>query len=873
MDKRVEMDRLLENLNESQKDAVQHKDGPLLVLAGPGSGKTRVVTHRIAWLVEQGVPPWKIAALTFTNKAADEMKNRISSLIPGKKIWIGTFHRFCSYLLRSYAPYVGLSSNFTIYDMDESKQILDSLIDKEELPNGVDSAKVAATISWAKNGLMLPENYQAQPGSPLGKYVEKIYPLYQRALKSANAVDFDDLLVHFAVLLKENPDIRSDLDRRYQYILVDEYQDTNLVQYAIARALSVDYPNLCVTGDPDQSIYGWRGASIRNILEFEKDFENVKTIRLEENYRSTPEILAAASALIKHNVFRKEKDLFTRNESGLRPRVLVCEDHHSEADHIAREIAAEIESGKRSPQDYAIFYRMNALSRNLEHALRRSGVPFQLIRGLEFFNRKEIKDMIAYLQLIHNPNDTVSFKRIINTPVRGLGKVSVHRIEEYAALRGLSLLDAARNFVRFSAHRQDYRKRKKNHMQEPDPEKRQKDLFSTGAPSLAQRTFNSLENFVQLIDRFRELAKVSDLELLLSMILKETGYIKTLQLDKSEEDQQRLANVQELLSEVREFDRAFNEEKQNQTNPDVDHYFGEFERLGRFLESASLTSDVDAWESDSDRVSLMTLHAAKGLEFPVVYIIALEENILPHERSSKDKNQLEEERRLLFVGMTRAEQELRISRTRFREFRGMLNSSILSRFLFDFPPDLLNITSQEEEFSFQDKKEPVPKVDRKEDVILFEEPSKMMTYEEEESYIPFEKPARKRKGKRSDPSEYEGIDEEVVYEEEADIVYDDEGKTHRILPDQKRKSFERKGRDISLPRVSLGVDLASQSDSLDLDNKKKKEYKTDSVIRHKNYGVGIIKAICGPQESRIASIEFLSGVGEVDVELSDPLLY
>ncbi|MDO5580163.1 MAG: UvrD-helicase domain-containing protein [Planctomycetia bacterium] len=869
------MNPLLENLNDSQKEAVQHKDGPMLVLAGPGSGKTRVVTHRIAWLVEQGVPPWRIAALTFTNKAAEEMKNRIAALIPGKKIWIGTFHRFCSFLLRSYAPYVGLNSNFTIYDMDESRQILDSLIDKQELPNGVDSAKVAATISWAKNALMLPENYQAQPGSPLGKYVEKIYPLYQKALKNANAVDFDDLLVHFAVLLGNNPDVRSDLDHRYQYILVDEYQDTNLVQYAIARALSVDYPNLCVTGDPDQSIYGWRGANIRNILEFEKDFENVKTIRLEENYRSTPEILAAASALIKHNVFRKEKDLFTNNAAGHRPRVLVCEDHHAEAESIAREIASEIESGKRRAQDYAIFYRMNALSRNLEHALRRFGVPFQLIRGLEFFNRKEIKDIIAYLQLIYNPNDTVSFNRVINTPVRGLGKITVHRIEEYAGLRGLSLLDAARNLVKLSSNRQDFRKRKKVEVADSESENKQKEFFPTRAPSLTKKAANALENFVQLIDRFRELAKVSDLELLLSIVLKETGYLQALQVVKTEEEQQRLANVQELLSEVREFDRMFDEEKQNQTNSEESNYFGEYERLGRFLETAALTSDVDAWESDSDRVSLMTLHAAKGLEFPVVYIIALEENILPHERSSKDKSQLEEERRLLFVGMTRAEQELRISRTRFREYRGMLNSSILSRFLFDFPPELLEITSPEEAFSYHKEDIPGKNSDQEEGPVLFEPVSKITVYEEmeEEKPVPFEKTARKRKAKRPDPAEYEGIDEEVVYEEEADIVYDDEGRAHRVLPAKKQKPKSEKTVDYSLPGVSLGVELVSKSNPLKSRSGGKREYKTDMVVRHKNYGVGIIKAICGPKEAQIATIEFLSGVGQVDVELSDPLLY
>ena len=920
----------LENLNAAQLEAVHHKDGPCLVLAGPGSGKTRVVTHRIAWLIEQGVPPWQIAALTFTNKAAEEMKNRVAQLVPGRRIWIGTFHRFCAQLMRTYAPLLGYNSNFTIYDADESKQILLSLIDKKDLPNGVDAPKIASAISWAKNALILPENYTAREGHLLGKVVEQIYPEYQDALKKANAVDFDDLLVQIAVLLHNNQEVRKDLDARYRYVLVDEYQDTNLAQYAIARALSIDYPNLSVTGDPDQSIYGWRGANIKNILDFEKDFKEVKVIRLEENYRSTPEILRAASELIRHNVFRKEKELFTEKSSGPRPRVVVCLNHLEESNFIAAEIAAEIAAGKRRPHDYALFYRMNALSRNLEHSLHKYGVPFQLVRGLEFFNRKEIKDIIAYLQLLYNLNDTVSFRRVINTPSRGIGKTSIAKIEDFAARAGISLWEATQKTAAFVPER---RSKKRAGDQAEINNDHDRFFQIEKAPKLPDRSRKALEKFVNLINSLRQTAVDSDLEVLLSLLLKETGYISALKLENTEEDQQRLANVQELLSEAREFDLMFNEtdEDEPETSPlDSGRNFGEFERLGRFLERAALVSDVDALDSDSDRVSLMTFHAAKGLEFPVVYIIALEENILPHERSTSDKNQLEEERRLLFVGITRAREELRITRTRFREFRGTLNSSILSRFLFEIPKDCLQSYGSPDEALGKDfaqeeapftpdapsnsdptqmdalprggrssfcgtaKRDPLAdyyqsknrggssksKNDKSSDLtensdnpIYFIDPPQPS--EPVRVYIPEpEMEASSKKNGALPPEDNEYIDGEVFYEEEAELEYDENGKAHPKKPEKKKTPKRPKTpprHDLSAA-ITIGADLLDDHSEQNKPHKKQDKESLMSVgtlVRHANYGVGVIKEIFGPKGDRIVSIEFLTGIGQIDIELND----
>jgi len=634
---------MLQELTEAQREAVTHFEGPLLILAGPGSGKTRVITHRVAWLLSQGVPGRNILALTFTNKAADEMARRIERLAGDPSVWVGTFHRFCARLLRKYARFVGLQENYTIYDTDDSVRALRQAIGRLKMSaDRFTPETIAKEISWAKNNLIPPEKYQPRHGHGLGNIVQAVYPAYQNQLAASNAADFDDLLFHTAFVLRENPEVRAALDERYRFVLVDEYQDTNLAQYAIARALSVDHPNLAVTGDPDQSIYGWRGANLNNILEFERDYPLVRVVRLERNYRSTQRIVHAAAALIAHNVRRKEKALFTENAPGEPVRLTTYATHKDEAQGIASHIFNEIRAGRRRPADFAVFYRINALSRSFEFAFRELGIPYQLVNGLEFFQRKEIKDVLAYLHLLYNPRDDVAFMRIINTPPRGIGKTTIGRLMEYAGARGLTLLDAART--------------------------------AGEIPALGHRPAAMMEKFVRLFERLAAAAG-GPIEEIVGLLLSESGYQKRLKESEDEDDLQRLANIEELLTVARDFDERY----------------GGAGQLEAFLEETSLVSDTDAWETESDRVTLMTLHASKGLEFPVVFLTAVEEGLLPHERSRDKESQLEEERRLMFVGMTRAQQELRISMARYRDFRGQRKLAIPSSFLMELPRDAMEL--------------------------------------------------------------------------------------------------------------------------------------------------------------------------------------
>ncbi len=646
------LDHLLDELTDAQRQAVVHFEGPLLILAGPGSGKTRVVTHRIAWLLGQGVPGSQILALTFTNKAADEMRARVERLADDRSVWLGTFHRFCAQLLRKYAPLVGIRENYSIYDTSDSGRALRRVIQNLQIETmAVTPDAIAGAISWAKNNLISPDQYKPRQDSLLGMVVPQVYTAYQAYLTSCNAVDFDDLLLHVAVLLRENPEIRHTLDQRYRFVLVDEYQDTNLAQYAIARALSIDHPNLAVTGDPDQSIYGWRGANLNNILDFEKDFPEVRVVRLEQNYRSTQRILRVADQLIAHNLHRKEKSLYTENGLGSPVRLVMYPDHKEEALGIATRIAADIHSGRRRARDFAIFYRVNALSRALEFALREVGVPYQMIKGLEFFHRKEIKDVLGYLHLLNNPLNDLAFLRIINTPTRGIGKTTLDRLTEHGAAHGLSLLEAAR--------------------------------VARQIRSLSKRSASLVDKFVVLYDRVVSVAE-GPIEEILGLVLSETEYQERLKASDSEEDQQRLANIEELLTVARDFDER---------HPGHSH-------LEAFLEESSLVNDTDGFEDQVDRVTLMTLHSSKGLEFPVIYLIAVEEGLLPHERSSKDPRQLEEERRLMFVGITRAQEELQLSVARYRDFRGQRKMTITSPFLMELPREELDVESPADEPAF-----------------------------------------------------------------------------------------------------------------------------------------------------------------------------
>jgi DNA helicase-2/ATP-dependent DNA helicase PcrA len=567
---------------------------------------------------------------------------------------MGTFHSFCARLLRRYASLAGLSENYSIYDTDDSRRLLKAVISESSEPvTHTTPEAIASAISWAKNNLITAEQYAPRLGNPTGAIVQRIYPEYQRRLIAVNSVDFDDLLLHVATLLRENPDLRRALDEQYRYVLVDEYQDTNMAQYAIVRALSIDYPNLAVTGDPDQSIYGWRGANINNILEFEKDFDDVRVVRLEQNFRSTPNILRVADQLISCNVRRKAKRLYTDNPDGSPVRLVVYPTGRDEADMIASRVAEEIHSGRRSPRDFAVFYRINALSRSLEHAFRAMGIPYQIVNGLEFYQRKEIKDVLAYLHLLNNPQNDVALLRIINTPARGIGKKSIQVLAQYARRQRIALLEAARE----------------NRLIESLPKR--------AAPKIAK--------FVARYDQMSR-AVGGPLSSLMDCVLDQSDYRKTLQDSGSSEDLERLANIEELLTATQEFERQ---------HQDTDHL------LELFLEQVSLVADTDALDRETERVTLMTLHAAKGLEFPVVYIVATEQGLLPHERSSASESELEEERRLLFVGMTRAQQQLQLSLVQYRDFRGQRHPAIPSQFLMELPREEMQY-DEPAAFEFED---------------------------------------------------------------------------------------------------------------------------------------------------------------------------
>jgi DNA helicase-2/ATP-dependent DNA helicase PcrA len=642
------MDRIVQHtlasLTPAQREAVEHVEGPLLILAGPGSGKTRVVTHRIAYLLHQGIPPRQILALTFTNKAADEMRHRIERMVPGQAVWTGTFHRFAASLLRRYAPLVGLRENFTIYDDEDRRRVIRRILSAVEDSKPLATAEqLAWAIARAKQNVVTPDVYRPASGQPVELAMALVYPLYQKRLLESSAVDFDDLLLHVAVLLRDNPELRSALDDRFRYVLVDEYQDTNRAQYMILRALSADHPNLAATGDPDQSIYGWRGASISNILDFEVHFPQVRIVRLEENWRSTKRILRAAAQLISYNRLRKQKDLTTDNPEGLPVRLACYPTGHQEADDIADRIARDVAGGERQPGDYAVFYRVNALSRSLETALRRRSIPYQVVQGVEFYQRMEIKDLLAYARLANNPRDDVALLRIINTPARSIGKRTIERLVDFAKHHGLTLLDAARAAGRI--------------------------------PELSKRGAEALLRFSALIDSLAPLVP-GPVAALLAEVLRATGYRGCFEDTGDEADLNRLGNIDELLSDASQFDRSDHEQR----------------GLEGYLERTALVSDTDALDGSSDRVTLMTLHAAKGLEFPVVFIVALEEGLLPHERSVRDSQSLEEERRLLFVGMTRAQEELQLSYAQRRDRHGDSRLSVASGFLMELPRSELERT-------------------------------------------------------------------------------------------------------------------------------------------------------------------------------------
>ncbi len=694
-----------DDLTVPQRAAVEHFEGPLLVLAGPGSGKTRVITRRIARLIERGVHPSEILAITFTNKAAREMSERVQKLLPGSRIWVSTFHRFCSRLLRERGAAVGLQPNFSIFDTGDQQQVIrhvlnDLNLDSTHFPPG----KIGQRISQAKNDLLTPETYLMKYGEGIGTHLEavvaKVYPRYQKQLLEANAVDFDDLLMHVARMLHENEEMRQDLDQRHRFILVDEYQDTNKAQYQIVAALSQLEPNLCATGDPDQSIYGWRGARIENILQFERDYPNVKVIRLEDNFRSTPEILKTADALIANNVQRKAKRLQTTKASGEDVEMRLYADGPAEASGIANEIRAMVESGEREWKDFAVFYRVNSLSRSLETSLARLKIPYQVAGGVAFFERMEVKDLLGYLRLIENPVDRIAFLRVVNTPTRGIGKSSLDKLVRWADSHAISLLDAARQPGKVP----DLPKKAAVQLRAFASLIDELALMATGpAPDdlFGDVTDESDHGGFEFGEKETDTPERGPVESLLRTVIDRTGYARQFEgLD--EDDIQRRSNIDELVSAARLYDL---QELENEQVP----------TLGGFLETASLAQDIDSLDDASGAVTLMTLHAAKGLEFPVVYIVAVEQNIIPHERSLRegDRRQLEEERRLLFVGITRAEEKLVLTQTLRREVHGRSVSTITSDFYRELIVEFRDCTDQELYFSneVEDKETGVDGID------------------------------------------------------------------------------------------------------------------------------------------------------------------
>ncbi len=632
------LDALLGQLTPAQREAVEHADGPLLVLAGPGSGKTRVITCRVAHLIAQGVPPASILAITFTNKAAGEMKQRVASLLPGNRVWISTFHSFGVRLLRQYGDRFGVGRNFTIYDQSDRLKVVKSAIDAAGLDNVRFSPdSIQAAISKAKNQLLMPEQYARREGDFFTQVVAQVYAAYERRMREVNALDFDDLLLWPALALRNDPELRGELDARFRYVLIDEYQDTNKAQYAIARGLSQDYPNLCVVGDPNQSIYRWRGSDIRNILDFEHDYPDARVVRLEENFRSTRRILRAADHLIAHNTERKEMTLHTANAEGARPEVLLFETGVDEAEMVVRRIAEAVASGKRRYRDFAILMRVNALTRSLETAFLKQRVPFQIVRGLAFFERKENRDVLAYLRLLVNPRDDLSFLRAVNEPARGIGKTSLEHLQRHAEPREMSLLEAAAQVDK--------------------------------VPAIKGKAASGLRSFVAIMAELRKAIDATPDEVI-RQVIERSGYRRMLKESGEPEDQERLANVEELVTAAHQF-----------------HAEDNSRTIADFLENITLASDVDGWDDQQDCVAVMTLHAAKGLEFPAVYVLAAEQGILPHERSLSKGPDLEEERRLAFVGMTRAKEELYLTHCRLREFRGQTLYAVPSMFLEELPAD------------------------------------------------------------------------------------------------------------------------------------------------------------------------------------------
>ncbi|HGF7759305.1 TPA: DNA helicase PcrA [Enterococcus faecium] len=646
---------LLNGMNPRQKEAVLHTDGPLLLMAGAGSGKTRVLTHRIAYLIEEKeVNPWNILAITFTNKAAKEMKERVNAILAsgGEDVWVSTFHSMCVRILRRDVDFIGYNRNFTIIDSSEQLTLMKRILRELNIdPKKYDPRSILGTISQAKNSLQTPQDFAKMQGSYYEEIAAKCYAAYQKELQYNQCMDFDDLIMNTIRLFEEHPDSLTYYQNKFHYIHVDEYQDTNHAQYTLVNLLAGRFRNLCVVGDADQSIYGWRGADMQNILDFEKDYPDAAVILLEQNYRSTKNILSAANQVIENNSNRKPKNLWTENKEGNKITYYRADNERDETRFIVDRMQEEIRSNHRNYGDFAILYRTNAQSRVMEETLLKANIPYKMVGGHKFYDRKEIKDILAYLNVLANPQDSISFERIVNSPKRGIGPGSIEKLRSFASLHEWPLLEAAQNV----------------------------DLANIGGKAGQQ-----LGAFGEMIQEVTQMIPYLTVTELTKEVLDRSGYLEDLKIQNTLEAQARIENLEEFLTVTQEFDKQF--EQQNEEDADAPE-----EKLTVFLNDLALVSDIDNLEEDASQVTLMTLHAAKGLEFPVVFLIGLEEGVFPLSRALMEESELEEERRLAYVGITRAEEALYLTNAFSRTLYGRTQYNRPSRFVEEIDQELLEI--------------------------------------------------------------------------------------------------------------------------------------------------------------------------------------
>ena len=646
---------LLNGMNPRQKEAVLHTDGPLLLMAGAGSGKTRVLTHRIAYLIEEKeVNPWNILAITFTNKAAKEMKERVNAILAsgGEDVWVSTFHSMCVRILRRDVDFIGYNRNFTIIDSSEQLTLMKRILKELNIdPKKYDPRSILGTISQAKNSLQTPQDFAKMQGSYYEEIAAKCYAAYQKELQYNQCMDFDDLIMNTIRLFEEHPDSLTYYQNKFHYIHVDEYQDTNHAQYTLVNLLAGRFRNLCVVGDADQSIYGWSGADMQNILDFEKDYPDAAVILLEQNYRSTKNILSAANQVIENNSNRKPKNLWTENKEGNKITYYRADNERDETRFIVDRMQEEIRSNHRNYGDFAILYRTNAQSRVMEETLLKANIPYKMVGGHKFYDRKEIKDILAYLNVLANPQDSISFERIVNSPKRGIGPGSIEKLRSFASLHEWPLLEAAQNV----------------------------DLANIGGKAGQQ-----LGAFGEMIQEVTQMIPYLTVTELTKEVLDRSGYLEDLKIQNTLEAQARIENLEEFLTVTQEFDKQF--EQQNEEDADAPE-----EKLTVFLNDLALVSDIDNLEEDASQVTLMTLHAAKGLEFPVVFLIGLEEGVFPLSRALMEESELEEERRLAYVGITRAEEALYLTNAFSRTLYGRTQYNRPSRFVEEIDQELLEI--------------------------------------------------------------------------------------------------------------------------------------------------------------------------------------